>query len=162
MHSLLLVSMTWMLFSTGAKAATYPTEHPSKHPFCAQDLSDLRLPTTGGPLVPPEGLVERGLRPGLMHAQQEVCRCLPRRPGQQPSVIRVQLHIKPNAGEVRVEYRIDPPWSRTMSRMVECLGEPTLTVEPMRYVSDIITQDAQVEEVLGYPLIVELGEKIAR
>jgi len=158
----LLVSMTWMLLSPQSEAGTYPSlRHHPKHPFCAQDLSDLRLPTTGGPLVPPEGLVERGLRPGLMHVQQDVCRCLPRRRRHQPSVIRVQLHIKPNAGEVRVEYRIDPPWSRTMSRMVECLGEPTLTVEPMRYVTDMVTEDAQ-EEVLGYPLIVELGEGRAR
>ena len=159
MNIRLLVYMTWMLFSGAAKAATHPTiRHHPDSPLCEQDLSDLRLPRIRELLVLPEGLEDRGLRPGLLHVQQEVCRCLPRRRSHQPSVIWVLLHIKPNAGEVRVQYHIEPPWTRAMSRMVECLGEPILTVEPMKYRSDIITEDGPLEEVLSYPIEVELGE----
>jgi len=58
-------------------------------------------------------------------------------------------------GEVTLEYRVEPPWTRPMERMVVCLGEPTLTVEPMPYVTDIFTKDGR-EEVLGYPIIFDL------
>jgi hypothetical protein len=39
-----------------------------------------------------------------------------------------------------------------------CLGQPTLTVQPIRYVSDIVTKDGK-REVLRYPLKVSFAEK---
>ena len=46
-----------------------------------------------------------------------------------------------------------------MSRMMACLGQPTLTVQPIRYVSDNVTKDGE-KEVLRYPLKVVLWESL--
>ena len=152
----------WMLVSTGVEAGTSPTRerYPARL-FCSRDLSEFPFPVRPSPLTSPEGLVEGALRPGLTRVQRDVCRCLPRRRRHHPPVISAWLLIQPNAGAVTVEYRLQRPWSRPMTGMVECLGEPTLTIQPMSYVSDMITEDGRVEEVLRYPLIVELGERKA-
>ncbi len=155
----LFVCMTWMLFSTDAQANRFSSlRHHAKNPFCKQDLSEVQLPINSSPLVSPEGFVDRGLRPGILHIQKDVCRCLPRRKQHQPSLLSVQMHIKPNAGEIVLEYQADPPWSGPMSRTMACLGKPTLTVEPMRYVSDIITEDGRSEKALVYPVKLELRQ----
>ena len=155
---ILLFCMTWMLFSAKAEARHHLIiRHQPDRPLCEQDVSDLRLPVIRGILQQPEGLVDRGLLPSLKHIQEEVCRCLPRRPPRQPEYILVQLHIKPNEGEVKLEYVIATPWTRPQKRMMLCLGEPTLNVEPMKYGSDIITEDGPMDEVLGYPIEVDLG-----
>ena len=152
----ILTAIACVLFTSPAAARAFPSFRlHSVHPICDQDFSDFRFPSLRGPFVPPEGLEERGLRPSLQYVQQEVCRCLPKRHRHQPSEIRVELHIRPNAGEVTLEYRVEPPWTRPMERMVGCLGEPTLTVEPMPYVTDIVTEDGR-EEVLGYPILFDL------
>ena len=110
-------------------------------------------------LLPPEGMIERGLRPSLLHIQREICRCLPQRQKHQPSHILARLAIQPNAGQIRVKYKTETPWTRPVNRMMECLGEPILSVEPMGYASDMITSEGRVEEVLGYFIMVELGEE---
>ena len=155
--------MAWMLFATTAHAYDVPTfAHHPKNPICAQDLSSVRVPMIRGVLGQPDGLVDRGLRPSLAYMQQEVCHCLPRNPRRQPAEILVQLHIRPNAGEVTLEYRVEPPWSRSVTRMMQCLGEPTLTVEPMDYRSDMITPEGRADEVLDYPVRLELWEEGVR
>lgn len=159
----LLFCATGLLLSRPAQAFEYPTlQHHPDRPLCEQDLSTLRLPRLRAAWMMPEGFEERGLRPGLTHVRKEICRCLPRWRRQQPPEVRVLLHIKPNAGEVTVEYYIEPPWNRAQYRMLQCLGEPTLNVEPMPYYSDIITETGRAEEVFPYFILVDLGSGVRR
>lgn len=152
-------ALTWMLFSTNAEANRTPSFlRPNVNPFCKQDLSEAPLPINPSRLVSPEGFVERGLRPGLLHIQKEVCRCLPRRARDQPEILLIKMHIKPNAGELVLEYQTDPPWSGPTRQMMGCLGKPTLAVEPMPYVSDMITEDGPAEKALVYPIKLTLRE----
>jgi len=134
--------------------------HAADPRFCAQDLSGVPLSLREGPLMPQAHLMDRALRPGLTRFQQDVCRCLPKR-RHRPAVVEAQLHVNPNRGETTVKYRLARPWSPAMSRMVACLGEPTVTFEPFRYVSDMITEDGR-KEVFRYPLKVEFEGVRAR
>lgn len=154
----------FLLFSSGqVQAQRFPTlQNTAESPLCEQDLTERRLPGISGIFAQPKGIIERGLRPAAQHVQAEVCRCLPRRIRHQPLEVRVALHIEPNAGKIRVQYHIEPPWSRPMYRMVQCLGEPTLKVEPMAYASDIITAAGRAEELLGYFILVDLEEGVHR
>ena len=153
MKYVLFVSMAFAVFCADSEAGT-----SSRHPLCKKDFSEVRLPIEHRSFHGPEGFVERGIRPGLLYVQREVCRCLPRRRRHQPASVRANLGIQPNLGEVKVSYRVELPWSRPMRRMVVCLGEPTFTVEPMKYVSDIITEEGRLDEVLDYPLLFTFSE----
>ena len=156
----LLVVAVWALSAGRAEARGWAKlHHEPEAPLCEQDLTERRVPNVSGVLVPPKGMVERGLRPSLIHVQREVCRCLPRRVRNQPEQVLARLQIQPNAGKIQVKYQTETPWTRPVSRMMECLGEPSLSVEPMHYVSDMITQEGREEEVLGYAILVELGQE---
>ena len=149
----------WMLTAGTASAYDYPTlEHTPETPLCSSDFSTMRLPVIRGILQQPEGIADRGIRPAIDRIQQEVCRCLPRWRRNHPQELWATLHIKPNAGEIRLEYYLEPPWSRPTQRMLACLGEPTLTVESMPYSSDMLIDNKAVEESLGYPIRVLIGE----
>jgi hypothetical protein len=73
--------------------------------------------------------------------------------------IRAELRIDPNQGKTRVKYDIGSGQSRHLNRMKACLGEPTLTFDAIDYVSDMITEDGPVEEVIEYPLLFTLREE---
>ena len=149
----------WFMYVKPVEAKEYPVlHHTAENPLCEQDLSQVRLPPLIGLLVPPEGVEVRALRPGVMHVQQEVCRCIPRWRRHQPKHIVVQLHIQPNWGKVTVESTVETPWTRPQQRMMACLGKPTFTVDPMPYRSDIITPDGPREEGLGYNILVVLDD----
>lgn len=159
MKILLLLGMTWTLFPAQASMAGEPAlpRHP-KRAFCKQDLSAIRLPFHGGGFPAARSLKEHAVRPGLLHVQQELCRCLPRRKRRLPAEVDALLHIQPNAGVVTIHYTVAPSQNRGVGRMMACLGQPTLTVQPIRYVSDIVTKDGK-REVLRYPLKVSFAEK---
>ena len=132
------------------------------NPLCEQDVSALPLFPIRGIFTQPESLRERALQPALRHIQASLCQCLPRRIRHQPIHIPVMLWIQPNAGEIRVEYTVtvEPPWTQPVQRMIRCLGEPTLEVEPMPYASDMLRDSDRTEETLGYPILVDLEEGI--
>jgi hypothetical protein len=160
MNSKLLVVLVSGLYAGRAEARGSTTlYHRAEAPLCEQDLTEIRIPNLSGMLLPPEGMIEHGLRPSLLHIQREICRCLPQRPKHQPSHILARLSIQPNAGQIGVKYKTETPWTRPVNRMMDCLGEPTLSVQPMRYTSDMITSEGRVEEVLGYFIMVELGQE---
>ena len=135
--------------------------HAAELPLCAQDLSNLMMPA-GGTFINPEKLQKRALQPGLLRFQEDLCRCLPWWSRRWPASVRANLHIDPNKGEVRVEYIVKRPWSRPIGRMMKCMGEPTLTFEPIPYVSDIVLPDGQRGAFPEYPLVVDLDDERAR
>ena len=133
----------------GTPLAEAGTSFHQRHPMCAEDWSS--------EVEPRSKLMGRFVPPSIQHVQQSICRCLPKRRKKQPQMVRANLHIEPNKGEVRVVYDITPPWNRPVERMVACLGEPTLKLEPMKYVTDMIGKDGRpIKETLVYPVRIEL------
>ena len=91
--------------------------------------------------------------PGVIRFKEQVCLCLPTRQRRRPPLVQAKLHVKPNEGQMKLEYQIDPPYNRALRRMVKCLGEPKWTVDPTPYVSDMINPDGtRVDETFVYPL----------
>lgn len=135
---------------------------PRPHPICSADLSELPLPGLSDRLWVPAGLEAGAVRPGLRHVQAEVCRCLPRRPDVQPAAVHARLHIRPNAGEMQVTYRVDAAADEETARLVACLGSPTLRVEPISYRTDMVTEDGPVDEVLVYPVRLDLQSGVGQ
>ena len=129
-------------------------------PFCSQDLSDYPPPLAGG--FAPKHMRERAVQPGLLRLQEDMCRCLPGLPRNWPSLVKAYLHVDPNGGEMNIEYIIRPQGSRRVSRMYKCMGEPTLTFEPMEYKSDIVYPDGREEVFPAYPVVVDLEDVRAR
>ncbi|HCH61303.1 MAG TPA: hypothetical protein DFR83_00765 [Deltaproteobacteria bacterium] len=138
---------------------TAPPAHARPPHICAADLSTLPLEPMGL-IEPPVRLEEHAVRPGLLRAQADICRCTPRRPRHRPSAVLARLHISPSAGTVRVAYTFDAPDGspRAAERMRRCLGMPTLTVEPLPYRSDMLVDGEPIDEVLVYPLKLVLTE----
>jgi len=147
---LLLIALPAMLLAS-------PTATAKPHPICKNDLSKVPL-NLRGRLMRPAHLEERALRPGVLHVQAEVCRCLPSRPRHQPDAVKAKLHIAPNKGEITVEYIIQSPEpdSRRMERMTDCLGHPTMAIEPIPYRSDMRDENGPIEEVFVYPVLLNL------
>ena len=139
-----------LLFVSLARAAV-PT-------FCGQGLSEVHLPLSSGPAIHPDHFRERALRPGLMQVQSDLCRCLPRRARNRPAEVTAHLHAEPNAGRMRVEYLVERPWSARVERMMNCMGQPTLSFAPIPYVSDMVLPDGRKEVFPHYPVRIELGE----
>ena len=105
--------------------------HAAVPAICAEDLSAYPLAVHVGPLQAPKHLVSRALRPGLMKMQEDMCRCLAKFCRNRPSLVKAYLHVDPNGGKTRVEYIVQPPESPPIGRMLECMGEPMLTFEPI-------------------------------
>ena len=146
MH-LILLFMTWA--------------HAAKDSFCAEDFSAYPL-RAGGTFINSEQYLERAVRPGLLRVQDDLCRCMPRAVRNRPALVKANLHADPNAGEMRVEYIVDSPWSRPVRRMMKCMGEPMLRFEPIHYVSDIIYTDGREEVFPHYPVRIELNNNPVR
>ena len=152
-----LLACAWLLFSTHADARTpFSLRKNANHAFCKQDLSQVPILRGGDSFHLPENFEEHGLRPGLLHIQDAICSCLPRRQQHHPAEVRAWLHISPNQGEMTVKYKISPPPSPPITRMETCLGQPTVPVEPMPYVTDMVTADGPIDEVLVYPVLIGL------
>ena len=153
MRPLLLAAAGFILSAPASAQQRWLLRGRSTQPLCDEDFSAFRFPPERGPLVPPEEWEDRALRPSLLFIQQEVCRCLPARRSHHPSEVKINLHIRPNAGQITLEYRVASPETQPLEQMVACLGAPTLMVEPMPYVSDIVTEYGREEEVLRYPIL---------
>jgi len=156
-HTVLFTSLGAVLRAAPANAsgATRRTRSAARA-FCALDLSDTPISQGSRRLFGPANLGEGAIRPGLLHVQDDLCRCVPWRRRHQPSVVRAELHIAPNRGHVTVAYRVEQPWSPPVARMVACLGAPMLVVDPLPYRSDMVTEDGPLDEVLVFPIVVEL------
>ena len=124
----------------------------AKSPLCTHDFSDYPLSPVGGPLSNPANFREGAVRPGLLRFQDDMCRCLPRRSSKWPDVVIAHLWVEPNKGKIRIEYMVKEQPSRQTERMLECMGEPTLTVEPMPYQTDIILPDGRKPIFPRYPI----------
>ena len=148
-----------LLLAAPAAAETRPRPPLPARAFCAHDLTAVPLIRGTSPPAPAASR-RRAIRPGLLHVQSELCRCLPPRRRHHQLTVRAGLHIAPNAGEVTVRYRVEGPEgraaSRARARMRQCLGQPTLQVEPLPYRTDMVTDDGPVEEVLVFPIQVNL------
>ena len=140
---------------TMARAAEPP-------PFCSQDLSTFPLSLNGKDAWLPKNFKEGALRPGLMRVRDDMCRCLPRLLRHRPDMVKAALYIQPNKGKIRIEYTIEPPWSPQESRMLDCMGEPIMTVEAMPYKSDMVFADGREETFPRYPIWVELDNEPRR
>ena len=141
-----------LMLLTMARAATPP-------PFCVEDLSTFPLSLNGKDAWLPKNFKEGALRPGLMRFRDDMCRCLPRLLRHRPDLVKASLHVQPNKGAIRIEYTIDPPWSRQESRMLDCMGKPMMTVESMPYKSDMIFPDGEEEVFPSYPIWAELDNE---
>jgi hypothetical protein len=124
--------------------------------FCSQDLLDYPLPMMPGVLSKPANFGEGALRPGLLRLQDDLCRCVPRRSSKWPDIVIAHLWLQPNKGKIRIEYMVKEEQSRQIDRMLECMGEPKFSVEPMPYQSDIIYSDGRKPVFPRYPVWVEL------
>ncbi len=132
--------------------------HAGVPAICRGDLSDTPFPVREGSWSHPKQWVDRALRPGLLRAQEDICRCVPRRRRLQPAEVSAQLRIDPNAGQMTVRYSIEPPLNPQVSQMLACMGQPKVTFEPIAYNSDIVYTDGR-EEVIRYPLRLVLKEE---
>lgn len=148
-----------LLAAPAAAGDAAPGHRSPARAFCAHDLTAVPLIRGTSP-ARPSRFAEGAIRPGLLHVQSELCRCLPPRRRHHQLTVRAGLHIAPNAGEVTVKYRVEGPEgraaSRARARMRQCLGQPTLQVEPLPYRTDMVTDDGPVEEVLLFPIQVNL------
>ena len=138
------------LFMTMAGAA--------KPPFCKQDLAAFPLPMMPGTLSKPANFGEGALRPGLLRLRDDLCRCVPRRSSKWPDIVIAHLWVQPNKGKIRIEYMVKEQQSQQIDRMLDCMGEPKFSVEPMPYKSDIILPDGQKPIFPRYPVWVYLKE----
>jgi len=127
-----------------------------------EDLSVFPLSLNGKEAWLPKNFKEGALRPGLMRVRDDLCRCLPRLLRHRPDLVKASLLIQPNEGKIGIDYTIDPPWSPEESRMLDCMGEPMMSVEPMPYKSDIIYTDGREESFPRYPIWVELDNEPPR
>ena len=155
----LMIAVLILLSGPSFANEPLPRADRSKNPICASDVSKLPIQVRGLLMAEPDNLVERAIRPGLRHVQQATCRCLPRRSKRQPSEVRAVLHIAPNAGTMTVKYAIGPEEHRFVERTRACLGEPVVAFEPVDYVSDMVTPEGRVEEIIRYPLLFQLREE---
>jgi hypothetical protein len=117
--------------------------HAAKPPVCTQDFLAYPLPIQVGSLSKPANFGERAVRPGLLRVQDDVCGCVPRRSSKWPALVKANLWVEPNQGKIRIEYIIDEERTRSIDRMLECMGEPKFSVEPMPYQTDIIYPDGR-------------------
>ena len=60
--------------------------------------------------------------------------------------------MKPNLGQIRIEYAVKEDKTPQLDRMLACMGEPRLTVDPMPYRSDIVYADGREEVFPRYPI----------
>ncbi len=136
--------------------------HAAEPPICSVDLSETSLNVRESPLRGPRDLASRAIRPGLLKTQEDTCRCLPNLRRNRPSRVKAMLHIEPNEGTMRMKYTVEPVGTPPIGRMLECLGEPELTFEPMHYVSDMIYSDGSRASVIRYPVLLELDNERPR
>ena len=142
--------MHLLLLTLGLAQAAMP-------PICDADLTEVDLPGRDRSWLP-GNFMEGGIRPSLLRVQEDVCRCTPRRKGQWPEVVRASVWVKPNIGEIRIEYAVNEERTPRMDKMLACLGVPVLTVAPMPYKSDMVYPDGREEVFPRYPIWLHLTD----
>ena len=130
-------------------------QHTSVQHICHWEVPET-LPNEAGRILPSRGVFQRFVVSGLQRVQADLCRCLPRRRRHIPETAHIMLHIRPQPGEIKLVYRLEPSASASSQQISTCLGEPTVQVRPSDYVSDMLTGDGSRRETLRYPLRVEL------
>jgi hypothetical protein len=83
---------------------------------------------------------------------------VPRRSSKWPALVKAHLWVEPNQGKIRIEYLIDEEGTPSIDRMLECMGEPKFSVEPMPYQADIIHPDGRKPVFPRYPVWLYLKE----
>ena len=142
-----------LLFITLAQAA--------KPSICKSDISTYQLPPAAGGLSGPAGFTEGAVRPGLVRVRDDLCRCVPRRKSKWPDLLKSNLWVRPNEGKIRIEYMIDEERTKHIDRMLECMGEPEISVTPMPYKTDVVYTDGRKYVFPKYPLWIYLSEEAA-
>jgi len=104
----------------------------------------------------PENFLEGGIRPSLLRVQRDACRCAPRRASKRPEFVEASVWVKPNLGHIRIEYAVKEEKTPQIDKMLACMGEPRLTVEPMPYRSDMVYPDGREEVFPRYPVLLKL------
>ena len=120
-----------------------------KHPICKNDVSTLSLSTRA---YVSKQIVEQGFRPGVGAAHRDVCRCLPRQKRKQPAVLLSRIHLQPNTGQIRLTHEYTGPYTRRIAKMLQCLGAPRWTIDPIPYVTDMVNDGHPILETLTYPV----------
>jgi len=131
----------------------------ARSPVCSLDFLDYPLPSTAGSAWMPRDFLEGAVRPGLRRLQEDVCRCLPRRPSRWPDVVMAALWVEPNKGKIRIEYTVEQEKTPQIDRMLQCMGEPKFSVEPMPYKTDIVYPDGREEVFPRYPVLLYLNDE---
>ena len=68
------------------------------------------------------------------------------------------IWVKPNVGQIRIEYAVNEERTPQLDKMLACMGEPQLTVERMPYRSDIVYADGREEVFPRYPVLLYLTD----
>ena len=108
-----------------------PAADARPHPICAADLSEVQMSGGQALFLPPNQLEEHALRPGLLHVQAEVCRCLPRRRRHQPDVVRAWLNIALGEGQITVEYSVEASGPGGLHPMHDGFGHGARSTSPV-------------------------------
>ena len=129
----------------------------AKPSICSADLTEVVLPGGDRSWIP-DNFLEGSIRPSLLRIQDDACRCIPRRARQRPEVVAASIWVKPNVGQIRIEYAVNEERTPQLDKMLACMGEPQLTVEPMPYRSDIVYADGREEVFPRYPVLLYMTE----
>ena len=125
--------------------------------ICNADLTKVRLSGEARSWLP-DNFLEGGIRPSLLRIQGDACRCIPRRVSKRPELVSASVWVKPNLGQIRIEYAVSEEPTPQLDRMLACMGEPRLTVEPMPYRSDIVYADGREEVFPRYPILLYIAD----
>ncbi len=128
----------------------------AKPSICFEELSDHPLSSKGRSYWLPTNFLEGAVRPGLLRFQDDLCRCLPKRPSQWPNRVMGYLWVQPNKGRIRIQYVVNDEKSSKIDQMLGCMGEPKFSVKPMPYKSDMIFTDGREAVFPRYPILVVL------
>ena len=129
----------------------------AKPSICSADLTEVVLPGGDRSWIP-DNFLEGSIRPSLLRIQDDACRCIPRRARQRPEVVAASIWVKPNVGQIRIEYAVNEERTPQLDKMLACMGEPQLTVEPMPYRSDIVYADGREEVFPRYPVLLYMTD----
>ena len=129
----------------------------AKPSICSADLTEVGLPGGDRSWIP-DNFLEGSIRPSLLRIQDDACRCIPRRSRQRPEVVAASIWVKPNVGQIRIEYAVNEERTPQLDKMLACMGEPQLTVEPTPYRSDIVYADGREEVFPRYPVLLYMTD----
>ena len=129
----------------------------AKPSICSADLTEVGLPGGERSWIP-DNFLEGVFGPVCFASRTMLCRCIPRRPRQRPEVVAASIWVKPNVGQIRIEYAVNEERTPQLDKMLACMGEPQLTVEPTPYRSDIVYADGREEVFPRYPVLLYMTD----